>query len=92
MLLRDAQEEARILYSALRDSTTEGNGALESHLKEALATAEKLVDAERIRWSTAVEDPSKIIGLFLLVSLGLANEFGIDSVEALRRMLLEKSP
>jgi hypothetical protein len=92
MLLRDAQEEARVLYAALRDSVGDGGDPLVSHVAEGAATLERLRDTERGTWGQTPKDRERAVGLMLLVALGLANELEVDSLGALRSVLLEESP
>ncbi len=92
MLLRDAQEETRVLYAALRDSAGHGGDPLVSHVAEAVATLEMLRGTERGDWGKTSTDWERAVGLMLLVALGLANELEVDSLQALRSVLLEESP
>ncbi len=92
MSLRDAQEEARVLYAALRDSTGDGGDPWVSHVAEAAATLETLRATERGNWGQTPTDRERSVGLVLLVALGLANELEVDSLQALRSVLLEESP
>lgn len=92
MLVRDAQEEARILYAALRDSAGEQGDPLVSHVAEAAACLETLRGTERGQWAQTPAGWERAVGLMLLVALGLANEVEVDSVEALRSVLHEESP
>ena len=92
MLPRDAQEEARILYAALRDSAGDGGDPLVSHVAEAAATLETLRGTERGNWGQPPTDRERAVGLVLLVALGLATVLEVDSLQALRSVLLEESP
>ncbi len=84
MLVRDAQEEARILYAALRDSAGDGGDPLVSHLAEAAETLATLRGTERGNLGQTPTDRERAVGLMLLVALGLANELEVDSLQALR--------
>ena len=92
MLLRGAQEEARVLYAALRDSAGDDGDPLVSHVAEAAATLETLRGTGRGEWGQTPADRNRLVGLMLLVALGLANELEVDSLAALRSVLLEESP
>lgn len=92
MLLRDAQEEARILYAALRDSAGDQVDPLVSQMAEAAATLETLRGTERGDWGQTPADRERAVGLMLLVALGLANELEVDSLSALKTVLLDESP
>ncbi len=92
MLVRNAQEEARILYAALRDSAGDEGDPLVSHVAEAAVTIETLRGTERGNWGQTPMDRERAVGLMLLVALGLANELEVDSLQALRSVLLEESP
>lgn len=72
MLLRNAQEEARVLYAARRDSISGGGDALAAHVAEAAKTFELLQRTERANWGRALPDRTRAVGLILLVVLGLA--------------------
>jgi hypothetical protein len=41
--------------------------------------------------SRSITNPERTVGIMLLVAFGLANEFEIDSLDALRSVLLEES-
>ena len=91
MLLRDAQEEARILYIARRDSAKHSQDLLLAHMAEATTTLKTLQRTGRTKWEQAPAQRSRAVGLMLLVTLGLANEMEVDSLEAFRSLLLEES-
>ena len=91
MLLRDAQEEARVVYAARRGSGEAADEPLEPHLGEATMFLDTLRRTERSQWNELGE-PGRAVGLLLLVALGLASELEIDSLEALRSVLLAESP
>ena len=92
MLLRGAQEEARVLYAALHDSAGDDGDPLVSHVAEAATTLETLRGTGRGEWGKTPADRNRLVGLMLLVALGLANELEVDSLAALRSVLLEESP
>ena len=92
MLLRDAQEEARILYTARRDSAQDGEDTLLSHMAEATAILKSLQHTERAKREQTPAQKARAVGLILLVGFGLANELEVDSLEALKSVLLEESP
>lgn len=92
MLLRSAQEEARILYAARRDATSGGGDALADHVAEAAKILEFLQRTERTNWGRALPDRTRAVGLILLVVLGLAGEFEVDSLAALESEFLKESP
>jgi len=50
MLLRDAQEETRIVYTARRDYAKGGEDLLLSHMTEATAILKSLKDVKRTTW------------------------------------------
>ena len=92
MLLRDAQEEARIVHAAMRGAVANDGDPQVSHVAEAAALLEILKGTDRSRWTDVIEDRTKAVGLILLTGLGLANEFEVDGSEALKSVLLEESP
>ncbi len=92
MLLRDAQEEVRVLGTALRDSAATERDPLCSQVATASALLRSLKAEDRADWGETVEDRAKAVGILMLVALGLANEFAVDSAEALKASLLEASP
>jgi hypothetical protein len=92
MLLRDAQEEARVLYTALRDSAETGEDPLLSHVAEAASTLETLRGMERGNWKDLPAEQERAVGLMLLLALGLANEVEVDSLRALKAVMLKESP
>ena len=61
-------------------------------MAEAAATLETLRGTERGSWGQTPTDRERAVGLMLLVALGLANELEVDSLGALRSVLLEESP
>ncbi len=63
-----------------------------SHVAEAAATLETLRGTERGNWGQMPMDRERAVGLMLLVALGLATELEVDSLQALRSVLLEESP
>ena len=92
MLLRDAQEESRVLYVARRDSAKDAENLLLSHMTEVIAILKTLQDTKRTNWDQTPTPQKRIVGLLLMVALGLANEMEIDSLQALKSVLLEESP
>ena len=61
-------------------------------MAEAVATLETLRGTERENWGKTPTDRERAVGLMLLVALGLANELEVDSLQALRSVLLGESP
>ena len=93
MLLRDAQEETRVVYAARRDlSGGKGNNLLLSHISEVIDNLKLLKEAKKSAWSQMSTSKERMAGLLLLVALGVANETEVDSLEALKSVLLEESP
>ena len=91
MLVRDAQEEARVVYAARRGSGTDLGEPLQVHLAEATGFLDRLRRTERSQWCELGE-PERAVGVLLLVALGLANELEVDSLEALKSVLPAESP
>ena len=73
MLLRDAQEESPVVYTAGRDSSTDGGDLLLSHISEAIDILESLKGAKRSAWSQVSVSMERMVGLLLLVALGIAS-------------------
>ena len=92
MLLRDAQEETRVLYAARRDSKKNKDDLLLAHMAEASSMLRTLESAKRQECGQTSEQKQRTVGLILLVGLGLANEAQVDSLEALKSVLLQESP
>jgi hypothetical protein len=91
MLLRDAQEEARVLYAALRDSVGDREDSLVSHVAEVTATLETLRGTKWGNWGQTPTDRASGVGLMLLFASGLANELEVHCLRARRSVLLEES-
>ncbi len=91
MLLRDAQEEARVVYVARRDYASGPEDLLLSHITEAADIFNLLKDAKRTTWEQVSIPKTRIVGLLLMVALGLANELDVDSLCALKSVFLEES-
>lgn len=83
-MVRDAQEEVRVLYVAMRNASGDRGDPLASHVAEAAVTLEALRDTEQGNWGQTSTDPERTVGLMLLVALGLANELEVDSLQALK--------
>ena len=92
MLLREAQEEARIVYTARRDSATEERDALLSHICELTTVLKKLQITGPSGLVMDSRHQVRLVGLMLLAGLGLANEMNVDSLKAFKSLLLEESP
>ena len=92
MLLRDAQEETRIVYSARRGLLRDRSDCLLLHISEAIDVLKLLKEAEKSTWAQASASKERAVGLLLLVALGIANETEVDSLEALKSVLLKESP
>ena len=91
MLLRDAQEQTRILYAAQRNSRRGGGDPVTRHASEAAAILETLV-SEPTNWKQSIADPTRSVALLTVGALGVANELKVDSLKALESFLVEKSP
>lgn len=92
MLLRDAQEETRVVYTARRDFSRDRSDLLLSHISEVIDILKLLREAKKPTWARVSTSKKRTIGLLLLVALGVANETEVDSLEALKSVLLEESP
>ncbi len=92
MLLRDAQEETRVVYTARRGLSRGISNLLLSHISEVIDILESLKEAKKSAWAQVSTSKERTVGLLLLVALGVANETEVDSFEALKSVLLEESP
>ena len=92
MLLRDAQEQVRILYAARKHSAKDSTGMLSSNLDEAVSFLDKLQSTRKFDLKQTPDQKARAIGILLLITLGLANEWEVDSLEALKSVLLEECP
>jgi len=92
MLLRDAQEETRVVYAARRDLPRDRSDLLLSHISEVIDILTSLQKANKSAWAQVSSSKERTVGLLLLVALGVANETKVDSLEALKSVLLEESP
>ena len=92
MLLRDAQEEARIVYTARRYSAKGGEDLLLLQMAEAADIIKELRDMKMTDWEHTHTSKTRIVGLLLLIAFGLANKMKVDSLEAFKSVLLEESP
>jgi hypothetical protein len=92
MLLRDAQEEARIVYIARQNRTKGRNDVFLSHITEVTDILESLRNTKQSDWHETDIPSARIVGLLLMVALELANKLKIDSLEALESLFLEESP
>ena len=54
MLLRDAQEEARVVYSARQNTSNEGVNLLQFHLSEVTSSLEEIHSADHLEWKGIV--------------------------------------
>jgi len=92
MLLRDAREEARILFAALGNAGKDEGDLLTSHVAEAARLLDMLKGTVPDLWGDVSEARTRTVGLVLLVGVALANALKLDSTEALKGVLLEESP
>jgi len=92
MLLRDAQEETRVVYTARRDLSRDRSDLLLSHISEVIDILKLLREAKKPTWDQVSTSKERTVGLLLLVALGVANETQVDSLAALKSVLLEESP
>jgi thymidine phosphorylase len=92
MLLRDAQEETRVVYAARQTLSKDSGDVLLNHISEAIEILESLKTAEKSSWPQMLTSKKRAVGLLLLIALGIANETEVDSFEALKSLLLEESP
>lgn len=88
MLLRDAQEQARVVYAARQASAKNDEDLLQAHITEIISTLKTLQNTKPTTWPQNAKD----VGLILLVALELANEMEIDSLQALESLLYKESP
>lgn len=92
MLLRDAQEQARVLYVARRASGGNAEDLLQTHIAEIISTLKTLQSTKRTTWPQTPSQKARDVGLMLLAALELANEMEIDSLQALESLLYKESP
>ncbi len=92
MLLREAQEQVRVLNAAIRNSTGGRADRLAAQVSEAGDTLRRLADRDPSEWTDLVANKDKTVGLMLIVVLGVANELGVDALEAMQATLIEESP
>jgi hypothetical protein len=92
MMLRDAQEETRVVYAARKDLQGNRIDLLLSHISEAINILKSLQEAKPSGWAHVFSSNERSVGLLLLVALGVANETKVDSLQALKSVLLEESP
>jgi len=92
MLLRDAQEQARVIYNARQNFPDKNENLLRMHLSEVISVLEKIRMSDVLKEKVIVENLNRAVGLMLLVSLELANQLEVDSLDALKSVLLEESP
>ncbi len=92
MLLRDAQEETRVVYTARRDLSRDRSDLLLTHISEVIDILKLLREAKQPTWAQLSTSKERTVGLLLLIALGVANETQVDSLEALKSVLLEESP
>ena len=90
MLLRDAQEETRVLLVALRNAGEKDPMAVQ--VIEAYDMLAALKGTELDGWSDSIENGRRAVGVILMMGMALANKLEIDSAEAFKFVLLEKSP
>ena len=92
MLLRDAQEQARILYVAKRDSGPALEDAFTAHLREANEAIKALQEQGKPICEALGVNPSRAVGVLLLVALETANALNVDALAALTDVLHTESP
>ncbi len=92
MLLRDAQEETRVVYAARKDLQGNRSGLLLAHISEAIDILKSLQEAKSSGWDHVFSSNERTVGLLLFVAFGVANETKVDSLQALKSVLLEESP
>ena len=92
MLLRDAQEQARILYAAKRDSASTSENAFRAHLFEANDAIKAFQEQGKPVCEAHGMNPSRAVGVLLLVALETANELNIDALAAFTDLLHTESP
>jgi hypothetical protein len=92
MLLRDAQEQVRVLNAARRDFVGGRQHPLATDLADLAVVLERLGGGSAAVWGASIVDKEQTVGLMLLAALGVANELEVDGAEALRATLLKQSP
>ena len=75
MLLRDAQEQVRILYAARHNSQKKGVDVFLLHLNAAKVIIDKLKQSKNR--NQALTNPDRDAGLLLISALALMNELQI---------------
>lgn len=86
MLLRDAQEEVRVVYAARASAS--GNDPLGYHLDEVLSALVMV----RSNPPLSTIDPERMVGIMLTLSFAIANRFSIDSLTAFQNTINKESP
>ena len=92
MLLRDAQEQVRVLYAARRDSASSSEDAFTTHLLEANDAIDGLQDLRKRTYEGHGVNPGRVVGVLLLVALETANKLNIDALAAFTDVLHTESP
>lgn len=92
MLLRDAQEQVRVLYAARRDSASSSEDAFTAHLLEANDAIDGLQGLRKPTCEGHGVNPGRVVGVLLLVALETANKLNIDALAAFTDVLHTESP
>lgn len=92
MLLRDAQEQVRILYAAKRNAVRGQGDLLSAHVREATTTLGVIQPDRGEEWKGRVADPDRFAGLLLLVAFAISNELKVDAHAAFENVLREECP
>lgn len=92
MLLRDAQEEVRVLCLALRNSARIEGEPLQVLAGELANTFHQLSQRKPSDWKDLIGNRDRTVGLMLLAALGAANELEVDSRDALKTVMYAAFP
>lgn len=94
MLLRDAQDQARVAFAAQRN-----RGQLRDPEQAAILNAARALhplsqrsSGEWDRLGYKADQSEAIVGTLLIAAMALANQLGVDSDMAMRNALLHASP
>lgn len=74
MLLREAQEQVRVLYTARGDSASGSEDAFKTHLLEANGAIDGYQDPRQQNREGHGVNAERVVGVLLLVALEIANE------------------
>ncbi len=91
MLIHDAQEQVRLLYAALGNRSQGAASTPERHLTEAQEVLKQLTSRSG-RAEPTSESNRRSVGILLLAAFGIASHLEVDSLDALKSVLLEESP